>query len=70
MRTLKTFLRVLNSYLPVENYSTPHQIKASYVSGIKIFERRFIGIYRHLLSKYSENAVLECLEIVQYKFFF
>ena len=42
-----------------ENFSEP-----SYISGINIFEWRFIVIYRHLLSKCSENAVLGQLEMV------
>ena len=48
----------------------PHQIKTSYVSGIKMFERRFTGICRHWFSKCSENADLGRLEMVQYKMFF
>ena len=36
----------------------------------EIFERRFTGIYRHLLSKCSKNAVLERLKMVQRKYLF
>ena len=49
---------------------SPHQIKASYVSGSKMFERRFTGLYRHLLSKCTKTEVLEHLEMVQCKCFF
>ena len=49
---------------------SPHQIKASYVSGSKIFERRFTGLYRHLLSQCTKTEVLGHLEMVQYKCFF
>ena len=56
--------------MPKGNYSVPHQIKASYVSRTNIFERRFTGIYRHLLSKCSKNAVLERLKMVQCKCFY
>ena len=40
-------------------------MKGSYVSEIKILERRFTGICRDLLSKYSENTVLGRNEAVQ-----
>ena len=56
--------------MPKGNYSVPHQIKASNVSGTNIFERRFTGIYRHLLSKCTKNAVLERLKMVQCKCFY
>ena len=49
---------------------TPHQIKTFCVSVTKIFERRFTGIYRYLLSKCSENAVFGLPKIVQCKCFF
>ena len=50
--------------------SHPHQIKPYYVSGTKIFLRRYIEIYRHLLSICSKNAVLGCQEMMQHKYFF
>ena len=49
---------------------SPHQIKASYVSGTNISERRFTGIYKNLLSMCSENAVLGRLKMVQCNLFF
>ena len=73
-KILKHF-RVPNSDLPKGNYAAPpppppYQIKTSYVSGTKIFERRCTEIYRHLLYKCSKNAVLGRLEMVQCKCFF
>ena len=53
MKDFKTFLK--------------HHLKASDISGTKISEQTFTGIYRHLLSKFSENAVLGCQESVQCK---
>ena len=53
MKNFKTFLK--------------HHLKASYISGTKISEQTFTGIYRHLLSKLSENSVLGCQEMVQCK---
>ena len=49
---------------PKEINQSLNQIKAFYVLGTKIIERRFTGIYRHLPSKCSEIAVLGRLEIV------
>ena len=46
------------------------QIKSYFVSGTKIFLRRYREIYRHLLSKCFKNAVLGRQEIVQYRCFF
>ena len=53
MKNFKTFLK--------------HHLKASYISGTKISEQTFTGIYRYLLSKLSENSVLGCQEMVQCK---
>ena len=49
---------------------TPHQLKVSYVSGIKTPRWRFSWIYRNLLYKWSENAVLGDLQMVQCKLLF
>ena len=46
----------------------PHQIKPYYV--IKTFLRRYIEIYRRLLSRCFKNAVLGRQEIMQCKYFF
>ena len=54
----------------ITQLSLLHQIKASNVSGTKIFLRRFTRIYRHLLSKYFENPVRGHLEMVQCQCFF
>ena len=51
-------------------HPTPYQRKAYYVSGTKIFLRRYIEIYRHLLSKCFKNAVLGRQEMGQCKCFF
>ena len=48
----------------------PHQIKTSYISVTKIFERKFEGTYRKLLSNCSKNAVLRRVEMVQSRCFF
>ena len=58
-------LRGQNSEPPLGNYSAPHQIRTSYVSGTKIFLRRYTVIYGHLLSKCFENAVFGRLEMIQ-----
>ena len=50
-------------------HPTPHQIKPYYVFGIKIFLRRYIEIYRHLLSICFKNAVLGRQEMVLNKYF-
>ena len=72
LKMLRHF-NISNSNLPEGNCSAPppppQQIKASYVSGTKMFERRFTGMYRHLFSKSSENAFLKHLEMVQCKCF-
>ena len=44
-----------------------HQIKSYYVSGTKIFLRRYTEIYRHLLSKCFKNMMLERQKMAQYK---
>ena len=46
------------------SYSVSHQIKASNVSGTKIYLQRFPEIYKHSLSKWFKNAVLVHLEMV------
>ena len=51
-------------------HPSPYQIKPYYVSGTKIFLRRYIEICRYLLSVCFKNAVLERQEKVQYKYFF
>ena len=48
---------------------SPHQIKASCVFETKVFLQVNIGIYRHLLFKSAENAILERLEMVHCKCF-
>ena len=58
-------LRKLSSLHP----SASHQIKPYYVSKTKNFLRRYLAIYRHLLSKCFKNAVLERQEMVQCNFF-
>ena len=70
MKYFKTFYKSQTAICLKKNIQSPHQIKNSYVSGTKIFEWRFTGIYRHLLSKCSENAILGHLEMVQRKWFF
>ena len=59
-----------NPSLPSLPYPTPYQIKPYYVSGTKDFLRRYIEIYKHLLSKCFKNVVLGGQEMVQYKYFF
>ena len=61
-----------NSEPPSGNYSaslhpTPHQIKFYYVS--KIFFRRYLEMYRHLVSKCIKNAVPESQEMARVIFF-
>ena len=48
----------------------PHHVKSYYVSGTKLFLRRYTEIYRYLLSKRFKNPVLGCQEIVHCNFFF
>ena len=43
---------------------SPHQVKFYYVSETKIFLRRYLQIYGHLLSKCFKNAVLHRQEMV------
>ena len=45
------------------------QINSYFVSGTKIFLRRYTEIYRHFLSKCFKNGVLGRQEMVQCKFF-
>ena len=47
-----------------------HEIKHYYVSKTKFSWRRYIEIYRYLLSKYFKNAVLGCQEMMQCKYSF
>ena len=63
-------MRGPNSEAPLRNYSTFHQIKPFFASGTKLFLPRYTGIYRELLSKHLENAVLVYLEIMQWKYSF
>ena len=42
---------------PPPPHPTPYQIKPCYVSGTKDFLRRYIEIYKHLLSKCFKNVV-------------
>ena len=65
MKNFKTFYEDQTVNHLKEIIQLPHQIKASYVSGTKSFLRRCTGIYRHMLSKCFENAVLGRLEMVQ-----
>ena len=51
---------------PLPNKTSSHLTR----SLKKIFLRRYIEIYRHLLSKYFKNAVLGRQEMVQCKYFF
>ena len=51
-------LRVPNSDLPEENYSAPHQIKASYVFRTKIFEQRFT-----VIQTFAFQALRECISL-------
>ena len=53
---LYNLLRVPKSDLPEGNYSAPHQTKASYISGTKILDRRFLEICRLLLSKFPRKC--------------
>ena len=54
---------------PTHNPTLP-QIKSSCISGTKVFFRRYAEIYRHLLSKCFQNAVLRRQEMVQCKRYF
>ena len=58
----------------LKHFTSPRQRsswkKLFSLRGTKAFERGFTGIYRQLLSKCFENAVLGRLEMVQYKCFF
>ena len=47
-----------------------HEMKHYYISKTKFFLRRYIEIYRYLLSKYFKNAVLGCQEMMQCKYSF
>ena len=58
---------------PAFPHNTPpphHQIKPYYISETKVFLRRYLEIYRHLLSRCFKNAVLEGQEMVQCNIFF
>ena len=54
---------------PASPHPTPHQIKSYHVSETKILLKRYLEIYRHLLSKCFKNAVLERQEMVHAIFF-
>ena len=72
IKTYKTFYEAQTASPlpnPTPHPTPPNQIKAYYVSGKNIFLRRRTEIYRHLLSKCFENAVLGLLEMVQCKCF-
>ena len=55
---------------PAFPHPTPYQIKPYYISETKVFLRRYLEIYRHLLSRCFKNAVLEGQEMVQCNIFF
>ena len=67
MKNFKTFCKTQTASHFKE---VTQQIKAYYVSGTKIFSRRYAEIYRHLHSKCFKNAVLGRLEMVQCQCFF
>ena len=75
IKIMKHFARskqraALKKLFSLPPHLTPSQIKPYYVSGTKIFLRRYKELYRHLLSKCFKNAVLGRQEMVQYKYFF
>ena len=54
IKSFKTFCEsqtAICSREVIQYPSLPHQVKASYVSRTNIFERRFTGMYRHLISR-------------------
>ena len=63
---LKKFIQPPPPSHPLPDKTSPHLTR----SLKKIFLRRYIEIYRHLLSKYFKNAVLGRQEMVQCKYFF
>ena len=73
MKNFKTFYKAqtadyLKKFIQSPPITTPnpssHQIKY-YVSETNFFFRRYIKIYRHLLSRCFKNAVLGCQEMMQ-----
>ena len=62
---LQAALRKLFSLPPTHLF----QIKSYYISGTKMFLRKYTEIYRHLRSKCFKNAVLGRQEIVKCKCF-
>ena len=67
MKNCKTFYEVEP---PPPPFHPVHQIKASNVSGTKIFLRRNTEIHRHLLSKWFKNVIFGHLEIDAVQMFF
>ena len=72
---MQNTLRGPNSEPSEANFSaspkpTPHHIKSYYISGTKMFLRRYTEIYRYLLSKPFQNAVLGRQEMMQCKRYF
>ena len=51
MKNYKTFYKAQTVSRLQEVIQVPHQVKDPYVSGTKIFFRRYTGIYIYLLSK-------------------
>ena len=61
------FIYIISFKISFPSFSR-HQIKASYAFGIKIFLLRYTAISKYLLFKSFENAVLGCLEMLQWVF--
>ena len=72
MKNFKLFCvaQTVSHLKQITQISLPHQIKASNISGTKIFLQKFTRIYRHLLSECFENPVRRHLEMVQCKCLF
>ena len=73
MKNFKTFCKAQTASRLMEivqppTKPNPTQIKSNYIFGTKIFLRRYVEVYGHLLSTCFENRVLECQEMVQRKF--
>ena len=66
MKNSKTFRVTQTANRLKEIIQSPIK-KVSFDPETKIFLRKYAGIYRHFLSKYFENVVLERLEMVQCK---
>ena len=74
MKSCKTFCKAqtanrLKKYIQSPPFH-PDQIKHYYISETKFLIRRYIKIYRHLLSKCFKNEVLGCQEMMQCKYSF